>query len=228
MSCRVCKDPASGGNFESCSYTSAPKPDKYAYVSEKNYNSNDDPQSANEEGESKNVPVNADISSSSQKNIPKSKSNTKESRNGKQINNRESRHKNTKGSESKQHDHIYSQQSDKEDAENEQNENTESSDGAESRQETENAENENQEESDDKQEASEDESPYSEIGEYKFKYFPEFSFAKSEQEEPLDYEASSRKEVEDVLADFKKRDRSQCQQTKKNGMTCFYVSVRIK
>lgn len=40
--CTVCKDPKSGGNFEQCSYSSAPKEQKYAYVAEKKYDSEDD------------------------------------------------------------------------------------------------------------------------------------------------------------------------------------------
>ncbi|KAH1003495.1 hypothetical protein HUJ04_003414 [Dendroctonus ponderosae] len=42
MTCTVCKDPKTGGNFEQCSYTSAPKGQTYAYVAEKKYDSDND------------------------------------------------------------------------------------------------------------------------------------------------------------------------------------------
>ena len=43
MSCMTCKDPKTGGNYESCSYVAEPKNNKYAYSKEKKFDSNDEP-----------------------------------------------------------------------------------------------------------------------------------------------------------------------------------------
>lgn len=43
MTCTTCKDPKTGGNFESCSYVAEPKNNKYAYSKENKFNSNDQP-----------------------------------------------------------------------------------------------------------------------------------------------------------------------------------------
>ncbi|CAK1552042.1 unnamed protein product [Leptosia nina] len=49
MSCMVCKDPKTGGNYESCSYQAEPKNNKYAYSKEKKFDSNDEPEGQSEE-----------------------------------------------------------------------------------------------------------------------------------------------------------------------------------
>lgn len=51
MTCMVCLNPKTGGNFESCSYVSEPKNNKYAFVREQKFDS-DDPEE--QEVESKN------------------------------------------------------------------------------------------------------------------------------------------------------------------------------
>ncbi|XP_041977172.1 uncharacterized protein LOC121731674 isoform X1 [Aricia agestis] len=43
MTCMSCKDPKTGGNYESCSYVTEPKNNKYAYSKENKYDSNDEP-----------------------------------------------------------------------------------------------------------------------------------------------------------------------------------------
>lgn len=43
MSCMSCKDPKTGGNYESCSYVAEPKNNKYAYSKERKFDSNDEP-----------------------------------------------------------------------------------------------------------------------------------------------------------------------------------------
>ncbi|XP_049866878.1 uncharacterized protein LOC126367420 [Pectinophora gossypiella] len=43
MSCNVCKDPKTGGNYESCSYVTEPKNNQYAYSKERKFDSNDEP-----------------------------------------------------------------------------------------------------------------------------------------------------------------------------------------
>lgn len=46
MTCTTCKDPKTGGNFESCSYVAEPKNNKYAYSKERKFDSNDEPDEA--------------------------------------------------------------------------------------------------------------------------------------------------------------------------------------
>lgn len=41
MVCMVCSNPKTGGNYEQCSYSSEPQEKKYSYVKEKKYNSNE-------------------------------------------------------------------------------------------------------------------------------------------------------------------------------------------
>lgn len=43
MTCMVCKDAKTGGNYESCSYVAEPKNNKYAYSKERKFDSNDEP-----------------------------------------------------------------------------------------------------------------------------------------------------------------------------------------
>ncbi|XP_045462845.1 nucleolin 2 [Harmonia axyridis] len=225
MSCRVCKDPATGGNYESCSFSTAPEPEKYAYVSEKNYNSNDDPDYASKGDESKNVATNTKANDDEE---PVKDQKPKKERKSRKKYSKNSESSSPKGSKSEYSDYVHPKNLERQSWEE-----PESSKGeksyypkyeAESRQESRSAKNEEEEEDDTKSnsESSEDASPYKDIGEYKFKYFPEFSGEESRvKEEPLEYVSTNKKEVEDVLADFKKKDRSQCKQVKKNGMTCF-------
>lgn len=48
MTCMVCQDPKTGGSYESCSYVSEPKNNKYAYVKAQKYDSNDEPEESDE------------------------------------------------------------------------------------------------------------------------------------------------------------------------------------
>ncbi|KAI8434978.1 hypothetical protein MSG28_003431 [Choristoneura fumiferana] len=50
MTCSVCKDPKTGGNYESCSYVAEPKNNKYAYSKEKKFDSNDEPDEPEAQG----------------------------------------------------------------------------------------------------------------------------------------------------------------------------------
>lgn len=43
MKCVTCKDPKTKGNYESCSYVTEPKNNKYAYSKERKFDSNDEP-----------------------------------------------------------------------------------------------------------------------------------------------------------------------------------------
>lgn len=49
MTCNVCKDPKTGGNYESCSYVAEPKNNKYAYSKERKFDSNDQPNESEDE-----------------------------------------------------------------------------------------------------------------------------------------------------------------------------------
>lgn len=72
--------------------------------------------------------------------------------------------------------------------------------------------------------SSSDVEPYKDIDEYHFKLFPEFSNEESKQAEVVAENPSAdatRKDVEEVLAEFSKKDRSACKKAEKNGMTCY-------
>lgn len=218
MTCRVCKDPATGGNYESCSFSSAPEPEKYAYVSEKNYNSNDDPDYASKGDESKNVPTNSNVDDefNDEKVIKKEKKQKKK-------NSKNSELKKTKGSKSEYSDYEHPQILEKKGYGGHYQSKGEKSSypkyEAESRQQPQ--VDENEEDTKSSSDSADDVSPYKDLGEYKFEYFPEFSSEESKTEEEPAYAGTSKKEVEQVLADFEKKDRSKCKQVKKNGMTCF-------
>ncbi|CAH1993937.1 unnamed protein product [Acanthoscelides obtectus] len=66
MTCMVCKDKTSGGNYESCSYASAPTEKKYAYVKEKKYDS-DQPEEEKDKPKEKTVEVSEESKVQSQK-----------------------------------------------------------------------------------------------------------------------------------------------------------------
>jgi hypothetical protein len=66
--------------------------------------------------------------------------------------------------------------------------------------------------------------PYKDVDEYHFKLFPEFSNEESQQAAVVTNNPSAdatRKDVEEVLAEFTKKDRSACKKAEKNGMTCY-------
>lgn len=54
MTCMVCQNPKTGGSYESCSYVSEPKNNKYAYVKEQKYDSEDDPENQEESKKTEN------------------------------------------------------------------------------------------------------------------------------------------------------------------------------
>lgn len=58
--------------------------------------------------------------------------------------------------------------------------------------------------------------------EYHFKYFPDFLKEEEESKaEESQVVETQKKDVEEVLAEFAKKDRSKCQKAEKNGMTCY-------
>ncbi|XP_072944156.1 uncharacterized protein [Epargyreus clarus] len=176
MSCMTCKDPKTGGNYESCSYIAEPKNNKYAYSKERKFDSNDDPEGpeVNQKSEQpkkseKYQEVKNDESSPQRYTKEKPYSSYKREDND-----------DDSGDKYKSY-YVHTSQPKKSEslraASNEDNsENTESV-----------------------------AKPY----DYK-KALPGF-YTDNEQ----------KKDVEHVLAEFKKKDRSACKKVQKNGMTCF-------
>ncbi|XP_075970087.1 uncharacterized protein LOC142972681 [Anticarsia gemmatalis] len=168
MTCTTCKDPKTGGNFESCSYVAEPKNNKYAYSKERKFDSNDEPDEAE-------APQQAE---------PK-KSDKYEQAND------SSEHKYAK---------LTAAEPNKDDDSSEKYKSyyTHSSKPKYS---------ESLKAADDKQ--SSEEQGEGKSYDYK-KALPGFYT----DNEP-------KKDVEHVLAEFKKKDRSTCKKVQKNGMTCF-------
>ncbi|XP_013186610.2 uncharacterized protein LOC106131891 [Amyelois transitella] len=177
MTCMVCKDTKTGGNYESCSYVAEPKNNKYAYSKEKKFDSNDEPD---------------EPESNSREEQPKKLSKYEESN--------DSPHKHESQSEPKPYA-SYKEDPKDDDSSKENYKSyyvhTTKPKPSEALRAAEN----------DKSEESEDAlvKPY----DYK-KAIPGFY----SNNEP-------KKDVEHVLAEFKKKDRSSCKKVQKNGMTCF-------
>lgn len=171
MSCMVCKDPKTGGNYESCSYVAEPKNNKYAYSKERKFDTADEPDEPEKQDDS-----------------------------------RESK-KPAKYEESKdEHD------SEKPLAElrSETDKSEEADDGykgyyVHSSQPKPSAELRSSDESHSEENSDSSKKPYN----YKAA-LPGF-YSNNEQ----------KKDVEHVLAEFKKKDRSSCKKVQKNGMTCY-------
>lgn len=169
MTCQTCKDPKTGGNYESCSYVTEPKNNKYAYSKENKFNSNDQPdesQSEEKAEQPKLTKYEKDNDNHKYAKITESDSNEKNDRDD-------------PGDKYKAY-YIHSAKPNPSEAlraaEENPNDETESV-----------------------------EKPYN----YK-KAIPGFY----SNNEP-------KKDVEHVLAEFKKKDRSTCKKVQKNGMTCF-------
>ncbi|KAJ8982871.1 hypothetical protein NQ317_006422 [Molorchus minor] len=65
---------------------------------------------------------------------------------------------------------------------------------------------------------------FSDFDEYHYKLFPEFAKSESKREEDVrEYQipAATKQNVESVLAEFSKKDRSNCKKAEKKGMTCY-------
>lgn len=83
MTCRICNDPKSGAKSQSCSYSSTPDAKKYAYVREKNYNSKDDPSKNDEEdGDSDDDEAESEEVTSKPKSVPHPHNNAQPKRKG--------------------------------------------------------------------------------------------------------------------------------------------------
>lgn len=173
MTCTTCKDPKTGGNFESCSYVAEPKNNKYAYSKERKFDSNDEPDEA--EAPQKVEPATksekyqkADDSSSEQKYAKLTAAEPQ---------------KNDDSSEKYKSYYVHTSKPKTSEA---------------------------LREADDKQ-SSEEEKDGSGAKAYDYKKALPGFYTDNEP----------KKDVEHVLAEFKKKDRSSCKKVQKNGMTCY-------
>ncbi|XP_068629963.1 transcriptional regulator ATRX homolog [Battus philenor] len=171
MTCMTCKDPKTGGNYESCSYVTEPKNNKYAYSKERKFDSNDEPEDSDS----------VEKSEKSQK----LQEDQKDAPSVKQYNDEEKPYSNYKNEDDNpgKYKAYYVH--------------TSAPKPSEALREADNDEN--------SEENKESIKPY----DYK-KALPGFY----SDNEP-------KKDVEHVLAEFRKKDRSACKKVQKNGMTCF-------
>lgn len=217
MTCTICKDPKSGGNFEQCSYVSKPKEKKFAYVTEKKFD-NDEP------GETQIVSQSKEPESNE-----KEKSDVASKKNAEfldQFQSRINQEKSPKKRNDEGHQDYDAKASEKKSTDESNYEfpshfvktiSTPSYDetipfkGSSSN-------------------VDPKKSDYSDFDEYHFKYFPEFSKQQYKQEskqQPVkeSYEVpvpqATKQNVESVLAEFSKKDRSNCKKAEKKGMTCY-------
>ncbi|CAH0406490.1 unnamed protein product [Chilo suppressalis] len=182
MTCMICKDPKTGGNYESCSYVAEPKNNKYAYSKERKFDSNDEPDE----------PENKDKSEASTKSAkyqnPKDEvqqfakpSSSEEQKPYSSYKKEEKPEANDSGEKYKSY-YVHTSK-------------PKTSEALRAAEETESSE--------------EQKDPLVKPYNYK-KAIPGF-YTNNEQ----------KKDVEHVLAEFKKKDRSACKKVQKNGMTCF-------
>ncbi|KAL4710765.1 hypothetical protein ACJJTC_004410 [Scirpophaga incertulas] len=180
MTCMVCKDPKTGGNYESCSYVAEPKNNQYAYSKERKFDSNDEPDE------------------------PESNDKTDESsKSSKYQNPKDDAQQIDKPSSSEEKPYSSYKAADKgEDDSGEKYKayyvHTSKPTPSEALRAA--AENESSEEKTD---------PL--VKPYNYKQALPGFYTDTEQ----------KKDVEHVLAEFKKKDRSSCKKVQKNGMTCF-------
>ncbi|XP_023311225.1 uncharacterized protein DDB_G0283697-like [Anoplophora glabripennis] len=222
MTCTICKDPKSGGNFEQCSYASKPKEKKFAYVTEKKFD-NDEP------AESQIIPQSQAAEANAKENADvASKKNAEFLEQFQSRVNEEKAPK--KGNEEGREDH-HAKSSEKKEKKNEEGyefpshfvknvgspnyDHSAAYKGA----------------SSDNVDTKKKSDYFTDFDEYHFKYFPEFSKQQQAKQESRQqpvrdkYEVpvpeATKQNVESVLAEFTKKDRSNCKKAEKKGMTCY-------
>lgn len=215
MTCTICKNP-NGGNFEQCSYTSEPKEKKYAYVTEKKYDS-DEPE------ESKVVPQTKTIqlTQESRQKPVQLKTDKKIARDYEPIEKHESRIEQTKYPKKRNDD---SRSITSEDSSEKADDN--SYDIPRHFAESIQSEQKHKEDDGGEEAESNEEEQLSDFDAYHAKLFPELNSKKESEDERDEGEeyhipAASKQNVEEVLAQFSKKDRTSCKKAEKNGMTCF-------
>lgn len=172
MTCMTCKDPKTGGNYESCSYVAEPKNNQYAYSKEKKFDSNDEPDEPEQKGEQpKKAEKYQEAKDDARKYSPSESDKT------------HSAYKKADVESDDKYKTYYSPKSAPSEALR-----SESS------------------ESDSSEEKAD---PLAKPYNYK-QALPGFYS-----------DTEPKKDVEHVLAEFKKKDRSACKKVQKNGMTCF-------
>ncbi|XP_066256577.1 protein IWS1 homolog A-like [Euwallacea similis] len=246
--CTVCKDPKTGGNFEQCSYTSAPKEKKYAYVAEKKFDSEDDApeetkvvtkESSDPEEEQKaapSIPVIQTVAA------PDSFTSATKSK----IVNDPFPELTAAGTTID----ASSEDKDEGDTDDDTEDDDESGESETKKKEKQVADDyyypsygygygdlkKNKKLVDDdpydvpehfaasisKEKTADDESADDGFDEYHYKLFPELSNEADESRNDEQTSAGGQKQdVEEVLAEFAKKDRTNCKKAQKNGMTCF-------
>ncbi|KAG6457447.1 hypothetical protein O3G_MSEX010302 [Manduca sexta] len=181
MTCSVCKDPKTGGNYESCSYVAEPKNNQYAYSKERKFDSNDEPDEV-EVDQKAEQPKKAAKYTEGEKNNEQKYAKLTAAESEKPYSNYEQATNDAKDAGDKYKAYYI---------------HTSNPNPSEALRAAENDGSKEQTESVAK--------PY----DYK-KALPGFYT----ENEP-------KKDVEHVLAEFKKKDRSSCKRVQKNGMTCF-------
>lgn len=180
MTCMVCKDPKTGGNYESCSYVAEPKNNKYAYSKERKFDSNDEPDEP--EGDNKSEAPKKSAKYQNPKDEVQEFAKSSSSEEAKPYSSYKKADKDDGNDSGEKYKAYYVHTSNPKPSEA-----LRASEGS-------------------SEEKSDTESkPYN----YK-KALPGFYT----DNEP-------KKDVEHVLAEFKKKDRSTCKKVQKNGMTCF-------
>lgn len=182
MSCMSCKDPKTGGNYESCSYVAEPKNNKYAYSKERKFDSNDEPDEPESDEKVEQPKKSAKYQDADKKETQKYAKLTA-SQPEKPYSDYKSQNKDDDNSGEKYKSYYVHNSKPR------PNEALRAAD----------------DDSSSKEETESVAKPY----DYK-KALPGFYT----ENEP-------KKDVEHVLAEFKKKDRSSCKRVQKNGMTCF-------
>ncbi|KAG5894415.1 hypothetical protein JTB14_033160 [Gonioctena quinquepunctata] len=210
MTCTICKNAENGGNYEQCSYTSEPNKKQYAYVTEKKYDS-DDPEETK-------VSPQTEEAEQSEQSSEKPEAETTEDYDGR-VEQKSPKKRNEEDSSSydkKEHDSYYypyaSSRLTEKEAEDDDDKYEIPGHFAES------VKNEA------RRKGSSNDEPHRDFDAYHAQLFPELSEQESKrQQDNSEYyiPAASKQNVEEVLAEFSKKDRSTCKKSEKNGMTCF-------
>lgn len=234
MTCVVCVSEETGGNYEQCSYSSAPAQQKYAYVKEHKFDGPTPPPETKGSSSSASEEVRDErpqSASEKKSRTPyeeayKSSKPDTTGRSPASSNQREEKQKpasrpevSNRGSSRYQVPKHFEETKTKQERKPNPSTSYESKYGrGESNEKVEQKEKDKKAE---KKEEEDEDDPYEypSLSEYHFKYFPEFLKDESKAEESQI--VSEKKDVEDVLAEFAKKDRSTCQKAEKNGMTCY-------
>lgn len=199
VTCTVCTNPKTGGSYEQCSYESAPNEKKYAYVKESKYDGDGNPIDEKETDSSNSKPVverRSDNIETLDEDKEEKSSESDDEKSAKLIN-----------------EDPYDVPKHFEEATAEQ---AKLGGGLDP----------------DLYGGSEEENKkpykYSNLDEYHLKLFPQFAKEETQKSEkrtqpdnPYFEDVEEKKDVEKVLEEFAKKDRSNCRQIRKKGMTCY-------